>query len=412
MSTNLRDFLNSLRRPIDVYGEEGEGIPRHATWLELFFDLVFIVAIAELGSFLREGLSFVGILEYASLFVLVWWIWVGFSYYADVFETQDIVSQLVLIMAMFGVIIMSQTIHDALHGGSFSFAASFLLLRVLYIALIVRGWYVLSGSDKFFSYWVAFSSLSTFTWALSLNYADPGRYGLWISAFLLEIAGIGIVYLVFDEIPIQASHFPERLGLFTILVLGETILAVAVGTAGTDWILGSGITAIGGFLIAVTVWWLYFNNFDERTINRVLEQRETHWVNMRERMLVYVFGHYFVYAGIGAAGVGLDAAIEAAVMHHEIEPAARVVLAGGIAAFLLGSSICHRVMPNPIHEHLFAARLGTALVIIAGAVVGAHVAPFIATWVIALLLLSLALFEGVHRFSRSTVAGASSEPQP
>ena len=411
MSSPLGDVLAFLGRPVSVYAEEG-GAVRHATWLELFFDLVFIVAVAELGALLREGLSLVGIFEYASLFVLVWWAWVGFSYYADVFDTNDLFSQLALIVVMFGVIVMSQTIQQALHGGSFAFAAAFLLLRLLYIGLAIRAWYVVPGSNKFFRYWVTFSSLSTFTWALSLYYPAPGRFGLWISAFLLELAGIGIVYLVFDEIPVQSSHFPERLGLFTILVLGETILAIAAGAEGTDWILRSGVTALGGFLIAVTVWWLYFNNFDELTIDRVLGRSETHWVRMRERMLVYVFGHFFVFTGIGATGVGIEAAIEASIAGHEIEPIARVVLAGGIAAFLLGSSVCHRAMPTPIHDHLFLARLATAVIVVIGAFVGSHVVPVLAIWVIALLLLGLAVLEGVHRHARSASTPAEPEPEP
>ena len=391
--------VDILQRPVAVYVEEGEPT-RHATWLELFFDLVFIVAVAQLGDSLREELTMVGILEYASLFVLVWWTWVGFSYYADVFDTDDLFSALALILVMFGVLALSQTIHDALHGGSFAFTAAFLLLRLLYIGLTLRGWYVVTGNDKFFSYWVTFSTLSTVVWALSLAYPDPGRYGLWISAFLLEVAGIGIVYLVFDDIPVQVSHFPERLGLFTILVLGETIIAVSVATSGIDWGLRTAATALGGFAIAVAIWWLYFNNFDERTINRALQSGERHWLHMRERMLVFVFGHYFVFAGVAATGVGLHAAIDATIQSHTIDPAARVALAGGIAAFLVGSAVCHRSLPTPLHDHLFAGRLLTAGLVIVGAVVGATTAPFIAIWSIAVILVALVALEGVHRLSR------------
>ena len=398
MSPGIRDLLATIRRPLSVY--VGEELPRHATWLELFFDLVYIVAIAELGGVLRESLTPVGALEYASLFVLVWWTWVGFSYYADVFDTNDLFSQFALIIVMFGVIIMSQTIPEALHGGSFAFAASFLLLRILYIGLALRGWYVVEGSDEFFTYWVTFSSLSTLVWALSLLYPDPGRFGLWISAFLLEIAGIGIVYLVFETIPVQVSHFPERLGLFTILVLGETMLAVAAGTTGIDWLVPSGITALGGFLIVVTIWWLYFTNFDERTINRVLEKNELHWLHMRERLLVYVFGHYFVFIGIGATGVGLEAAIEAVIADHALGPTAQLVFAGGIAAFLLGSSICHRAMPTPIQDRPFFARLTVATaVIVAVWAIGGQVTPVLTSWIIAILLVGLAVFEGIHRLT-------------
>ena len=87
-----------------VYSEPEDSL-HHATRLELFFDLVFIVAVAELGSLLHENLSVVGLTEYAGLFVLVWWAWLGFSYYADLFDTEDLFSKLALVVVMFGVIV-------------------------------------------------------------------------------------------------------------------------------------------------------------------------------------------------------------------------------------------------------------------------------------------------------------------
>jgi low temperature requirement protein LtrA len=391
----LLDFLASMREPLSIY--DAEDRTRHATWLELFFDLVFIVAIAELGRLLRETSSVVGILEYAALFLIVWWAWVGFSYYADVFETNDLFTQLALVLVMFVVLVTSQTIHGALHGGSFAFAAAFLFLRLCYIGLTARGWYLVARDDAFFSYWVTFSALSTAVWALSLLYPAPERFGLWISAFLLEIAGIGIVYLVFDSIPVQVSHFPERLGLFTILVLGETILAVAAGTEQPDWFVRSGVTALGGFLIAVTMWWLYFNHFDERTIDRVLAAAAGDWLKMRERMLIYVFGHYFVYTGIGLAGVGIESILEAATFDHTVDPFSRLLLDVGIAAFLLGSGVCHRVMPTPLHDHLFVGRIVTAGIVLGTSLVGSAMAPVVTTWTVAIVLGGLTFVEAVYR---------------
>lgn len=411
MSTAFRAVLDSLQRPVSVYSAGDDGL-RHATWLELFFDLVFIVAVAQLGAVLREGLTLVGILEYASLFVLVWWPWLGFSYYADVFDTNDLFSQLAIIVVMFGVIILSQTIPNALHGESFAFAAAFLFLRLLYLGLTFRAWYLLRAkAKKFLNYWLTFSSLSTAVWALSLVNPEPGRFGLWISAFLLEIAGIGIVYLVFDSIPIQVSHFPERLGLFTILVLGETILAIAVGTEGIGWYYGSGPTALGGFLIAVALWWLYFSHFDERAIDRVLEGTEAGWVQLRERMLIYVFGHYFVFTGIGAAGVGIEAVIEATVHGHAIESAARIALSCGIGAYLLGTSICHRAMPTALHPHLFLARIVAGILLVV-AVVGGRTGPLSTIWIVGLSLVGLGVFEGYYQRTDASLPSPEREGEP
>lgn len=409
MSSTIRGLVDSLSESVAVYQREEEG-PRHATWLELFFDLVFIVAVAELGRLLREGLTFAGVMEYASLFLLVWWTWLGFSYYADLFHTDDLLSQLSMIAVMFGVIVLSQTIDEALHGGSFAFAATYLVLRLFYIGLAVRAWYVVTEARRFLTYWVTFSGVATVFWAMSLFNPEPGRFGLWISFFLLDLAGLGVIYLVFDSVPVQISHFPERLGLFTILVLGEAILAVAVGVEGADWIVRSGVTALGGFLVAVLVWWLYFSTFDERTIDQVLAGPLRSSQYMRERLLVYMFGHYFVYAGIGMAGVGLETAIEASVTGHAIDPVGRAVLAGGVAAFLVGSAVSHRAMPAPLHEHLFVARLVNAAVVVLGAVVGGQVQPFLVTWIIGGLLLGLSLLEGVHGRVVSTPASTGGQP--
>jgi low temperature requirement protein LtrA len=391
----LRTLLKPAVRPVAVYSSEEESL-RHATWLELFFDLVFIVAVAELGEQLWDDLTLAGLFKYASLFLIVWWAWLGFSYYADVFDTDDLLSRLAMIFVMFGVIILSQTIPEALDGGSLSFAAAFLLLRMSYLGLTFRAWYMFHAeAQKFLNYWLMFSTLATVVWALSLFNPEPARFGLWISAFLLEIAGIGIVYLVFDSIPVQVSHFPERLGLFTILVLGETIISVAVGTEAIDWFTWSGVVALGGFMIAVAVWWLYFSNFDERTINRALENSQKRWVKLRERMLVYVFGHYFIFIGIGIVGIGIEAAVEGVATGHGFSSAARIALAAGAAAFLFGSSICHRAMPTALHPHLFLARIGvgtffTVVIVVAG------IGPDIAIWFIALSLVGLIALEEAY----------------
>src|SRR6056297_1157934 len=120
MKSLLRVFLDPVVRPVAVYSSEEESL-RHATWLELFFDLVFIVAVAELGELLLDTLTLAGLFEYASLFLIVWWAWLGFSYYADIFDTDDLFSRLAMIFVMFGVIVLSQTLPDALRGGSLPF---------------------------------------------------------------------------------------------------------------------------------------------------------------------------------------------------------------------------------------------------------------------------------------------------
>lgn len=95
--------------------EPGE---RHATWLELFFGLVFVVAVAELAYLLHNDLTPRGLLVFAALFVPVWWQWIDFSYYGDQYDTDDLSYRLALLAAMLGVVLLALTIPDVPDGGS------------------------------------------------------------------------------------------------------------------------------------------------------------------------------------------------------------------------------------------------------------------------------------------------------
>ncbi len=92
-------------RPPRLRTEVPQG-ERHATWLELFFDLVFVIAVAELAHLLHDDLTPRGLLVYAALFVPVWWQWIDFSYYGDQYDTDDLSYRLALLAAMLGVVIL------------------------------------------------------------------------------------------------------------------------------------------------------------------------------------------------------------------------------------------------------------------------------------------------------------------
>ena len=101
---------------------EDDGDERHATWLELFFDLVFVVAVAQLADGLGEDPSVHGFLVFAGLFVAVWWAWVGYTFYADRFDTDDPPHRILKIAGMFAEPVLASVIPDAFHGATASFA--------------------------------------------------------------------------------------------------------------------------------------------------------------------------------------------------------------------------------------------------------------------------------------------------
>ncbi len=388
-------FLRAARRPPTLYTREGD---RHATWLELFFDLVYVVAVAELGGLLHEDHSLTGFLGFAGLFVIVWWTWLGFSTYADQFDTDDIVHRVGMVAVMFGVIVLTGTIPSALHGGSFAFALAYLLLRTLYIGMYFRVWLNVPEYRQFSAFVIGSTTLSASVWAVSLFFPEPTRFAIWGLSFVVSIVVTVRGYVGLETIPRPTSHFSERLGLFTILVLGETVLAVAVGTSGTDWAVGSALTAIAGFLIAVSFWWTYFRHVDEWFVDRMYRTNSGAWSREREVSFAHVIGHIVVFIGIITTGVGIALAIEAAIESHTLEPSATAAVAGGVAIFLLGTSLVHRTTPEPPHDHVLAVRLTATALLVLMAFLAPEIVPLTLVGLVAVLLVGLNAFEGFRAY--------------
>ncbi|WP_411964346.1 low temperature requirement protein A [Haloferax sp. YSMS24] len=416
MAFDSRGARRLIRQSPSVYTDEGES-PRHASWLELFFDLVFVVAIAEIGSNLHHNMTLAGILYFVGVFALVWWVWLDFSYYADLYAADDTVSRFALIAVMFVVIFLSQTVDGVFHGETFTFGATMLFLRLVLTALYLRPGPTVAnaGTKVFVATWITSELLTTTVWVVSLFVPDPGRFGLWIAAFVINMAGVAVMYIAFDTVLVQVSHFPERLGLITIIVLGETILAVSFGTSiatsGFGVQLLPMLVGLGGFVAAVGAWWIYFEQFDEHLIDRALRAPRDRLVRMRQAALVYVFSHFFVHLGIVASGVGVVLAIDATAAGLPLEQDARFVLCGGVALFITGCAILHRAMlqvsgETPLDARVLTARLAVVVLLAALVPFGGSLSPLGLVGVIALLFSALVAFETLVNPWVDTVASA------
>ncbi len=136
--TNLKKIeLDAKNRwkPPNIRDAESEG---HASWVELFFDLVFVVVIAELSHYLSEHLTVIGFLQFAILFVPCWWSWVLFTFYSDRYETDDVIHRLLVLSAMLAVIFLAANIHDAFSDGAIGFVLAYVTLRSIVLALYAR----------------------------------------------------------------------------------------------------------------------------------------------------------------------------------------------------------------------------------------------------------------------------------
>lgn len=258
---------------------------RHASWLELFFDLVFVLAVSQIAHVLSEHTDSGGLLKYLALFVPVWWSWVGFTFYADRFETQEIIYRVLMFAGMLAVTGFSLTLGNAFSAtGDASFITCYVFLRLVLVALYARAAYYIPLVRAYSLQFIIGLGISAVLLLTSLLFPPPVRYVIWALALGLELVIPFFNLKATRIVPIDRSHIPERFGLFTIIVLGEAVILTANGAGGVEWNFATITTACLGFAMAAAIWWINFDFVEDSAItSRALFPR-----------FVYLYGHFFI----------------------------------------------------------------------------------------------------------------------
>ncbi len=374
--TRERTRGDRRRRPVLRLQQAGdERVERHATWTELFFDLVFVVAVAQLGAGLHEHVTVSGGVAFVGLFVPVWWTWTTYAYVADLFDGDEGVFRVVLLGAMLLVAGLAATIPAAFDGRTAGFVVAYALLRADLVALYAWAWISQRDLRGLVGPHIVGFSCGGLVWLASLAVPAPARYVMWAIAIAIDLATGLYAYLRTPDVPRHHSHMPERFGLFVLIVLGESVIAVSAGTAQAAWAVSSVVTAGLGFVLAAALWWMYFARYDDGVFNWALAGGPSE----RRRSFVFGYGHLVVLAGLAAAGVGVRLAIEGALRGGHASDAAPV-LGIALAAALAGLSMVQRAAPAGLPAPALAGRCALVIAAAALAALGADLEalPFMA----------------------------------
>jgi low temperature requirement protein LtrA len=354
---------------------------RHATWLELFLDLVFVVAIAELGTGFSHDVSARGFLIYVGLFVPVIWAWAGFTFYATRFDTDDLVYRVLTFLGMFGVAALATTVPAAFEGHANGFALSYACIRIVIVLLYVRARRHVPEARGLTTWFIAMFSVAIVLWFVSLAIAPPWKYVLWAVALTSELAAPPRAWRMMRHAPIHPAHIPERYGLLTIIVLGEAVISVVIGTVDVSWTLLTGTTAFGGFLAAVSLWWIYFEYLDSSVVGRDLL-----------RGMTFVYSHFLVFIGIAAMGVGVRfAVISAGPGDEHLHDG--WVLAVGAAMCMTGLGVIQLAIGPAVLDADVLVRFATAAVAIVLAALTNVLSPVLVLWLLAGAFVAQVAFE-------------------
>jgi low temperature requirement protein LtrA len=331
---------------------------RQVTFLELFYDLVYVVIIAELAHALAGHTDMFGLAGFALMFVVVWWAWLNGTLYHDLHGNNDIRTRVFTFLQMFTVASMAVFAHDALGESSVGFALSYAAFQLILTYLWWRtGVYDPDHRPLSQPYSLAFF-VNTSLFIASVFVLPPWRFYMWGLALLLSLVLPMITLYVGRRSPeIQAEldrsseaspSLVERFGLFTIIVLGEVIVGVVQGVAGhhhLGWLVGG--TAALGMSIAIGLWWVYFDFL-------------SHHLPRPDNVALYGWMYLHLPMTMGIAAVG--AAILNVVEHagEPLPPEVRWLLVVAIAIGLVSVALLMRtirIAPERQRNHGMAGRV-------------------------------------------------------
>jgi low temperature requirement protein LtrA len=337
---------------------------RRASWLELFFDLCFVVAVGAVAHTLHDNPTRAGVILFAALFIPVWWSWMQYAWYATSFPEGGNFNRIAALAAMLTVLAMAAQVPQASHGDPRGVIFAFVAVHLIVAALFLRTVSLYPARAPFaIRYAIGFGS-AALLWLGSLAVPEAIRPGIWAIALLVDLATPWLAVRAVPDRVYDLAHIPERYGLFTIIVLGEAIIAVARGTAESDWTPGAISAAVAGFALAALIWWSYFGHEE-----KVLLERG------RLQAFIWGYGHVFVWAGIAMIGVGTEFAIEAANAGHGFPLLERLILCGGLALYLAAMAIIHATGVGWLSDPIAVARLVNAAAVLIIGIVGGNLAP-------------------------------------
>ncbi|MDR3202859.1 MAG: low temperature requirement protein A [Bifidobacteriaceae bacterium] len=307
---------------------------RVASPLELFFDLVFVVAVSVASESLHAletgpdpgG----GVVAYLLVFFAIWWAWMNFTWFASAFATDDWLYRVTTIVQMGGALILAAGAQRAMADMDFEIVVKgYVLMRAAMVAQWLRAALSAPEYRRVALYQAAGIAAVQVAWVSRME-LGPQRWSvpLFLALAAAE-ASIPFLAQLRVHIPWHPHHIAERYSLFTLIVLGESILAST--NALIDATHGAGrlgpLLAIAacGLVLAAGMWWIYFSREQHR-----------HLEGMRSS---FVFGyfHYAIFAAAGAFSSGIEVMIDVADGTSALSPAAgAAAVTVPVALFILG----------------------------------------------------------------------------
>jgi low temperature requirement protein LtrA len=332
-----------LRRP-DPHGHA------KVSFVELFFDLVFVFAVTQLshtliGHFAQEGVTLPGALQTGFLMAAVWWVWIFTSWVTNWLDPERLPVRVCLFAMMLAGLLMSVSLPQAFGERALMFALSFTAIQVgrtLFFLWAARGAdEVLVRNFQRIGAWLAVSAVLWIAGALTPSLRVP----LWVAALAIEVVGPSAGFFVpglgrstTTDWTISGGHLAERCALFVIIALGESLLVTGATFAEEPLTTMSLLAFLVSFAGSIALWWLYFDTTNEFATGRIVHSDDPG----RLARLAYTYIHLPIVAGIIVNAAADEFVLAHPDGHTDLKTA--LCLLGGVALYVIGVGLFKRTV--------------------------------------------------------------------
>jgi low temperature requirement protein LtrA len=271
---------------------------RKVTWFELFFDLVFVVAVAQLTGAYAHHFDWSGAAGSAFLLLAMWWCWLGHTFHATRFDQERRDQRVLGLAQILAVTAIGYGVADAFGERSVAFAGGMAAFKLLLALAYLREWHW-SGARGLIRAYAGLYGAQAVIWAASTALEPGGRLSCWTMALLLDLVSPWWVARFTTRVSPHPEHLPERFGLFTIILLGEGMASVVHALDhGKELHLHAVAAALGSAALTFLAWVGYFE------ITRAQRERVVAHGNGGRDLRLWAYGHVPIYVGVVSLAAG------------------------------------------------------------------------------------------------------------
>lgn len=333
---------------------------RRASWLELFFDLVFAGAVNQLAGAFQHHPGLTTLAGFLMLFTPIWWLWVQLTFYADRHESDDTAYRIAFLTAILLCVGLAASAPRALAGDAAGFVVLFGCLRAAQLVLYARARRHIPATRALYTRYLVFFSAGGALWLSSLAAGGSARYAFWAGGLLSDATGAMAMMSPRRRVPLNTAHLADRFQLFILIVLGESVARLISAATGRPWSVQLAVVLGAAMLTLAALWRTWLTAADRRALNGPRPIAGFTALNLP------------IVAGIAAGSAGLHIAILAADGASTIGIGPRAALYGGVSVAMLASA----ALPSRnLSRWARGTRLATATMALGLVFMGAIVLP-------------------------------------